>query len=127
MVIVQKGKVGIKPSGGRYKSSRDKRLFERGRVPVLTKIGKEKKVCLRTKGGGEKHKMLVAQTANLFDPKTNKFSKTNIKIVTACPANRHYVRRNIIVKGSIIETDRGKARVTSRPGQTGVINAVLVS
>jgi small subunit ribosomal protein S8e len=42
-------------------------------------------------------------------------------------ANIHYVRRNIINKGAIIETNLGKARVTSRPGQTGTINAVLLS
>ena len=127
MGIVQKGRIGIKPTGGRYKSSRDKRLFERASPPVLTKIGTVKVSSVRTKGGDEKLKVLVAQTANVFDPKTKKFSKAAIKIVTACPANRHYVRRNIIVKGSVLETDKGKARVTSRPGQDGVINAVLVS
>lgn len=127
MAIVQKGRVGIRPSGGRYKSSRQKRLFEIGRTPVLTKIGAEKKVCIRTKGGNEKRKILVANTVNLFDPKTKKFSKATIKIVTNCPANRHYVRRNIIVKSSVIETDKGKAVVTSRPGQDGVMNAVLIN
>lgn len=126
MALVQRGRIGIKPSGGRYKSARQKRLFETGRTPVLTKIGEEKKVCVRTKGGDVKHKMLVAKTVNLLDPKTKKYCKAVIKIVTECPANRHYVRRNIIVKSSIIETDKGKAVVTSRPGQDGVINAVLV-
>ena len=127
MGIVQRGRVGIRPTGGRYKAARDKRLFERGRTPTLTKIGVEKKVFARTKGGDRKRRIIVAQTANVFDPKTKKFSKAAIKIVTACPANRHYVRRNIIVKGSVLETDKGKAKVTSRPGQDGVINAVLVS
>ncbi|MCE4622698.1 MAG: 30S ribosomal protein S8e, partial [Desulfurococcales archaeon] len=32
----------------------------------------------------------------------------------------------IIVKGAIIETTEGKAIVTSRPGQDGVVNAVLI-
>jgi len=127
MGLIQKGRIGIKPTGGRYKSSRQKRLFELGRAPVLTKIGEEKKVVVRTKGGNEKHKIMVAKIVNLFDPKTKKHSTASIKIVTECPANRHYVRRNIIVKSSVIETDKGKARVTSRPGQDGVINAVLVS
>ena len=52
--------------------------------------------------------------------------KAKIEIVTANPANRHYVRRNIMTKGTIIKTDKGDARVTSRPGQDGVINAVLI-
>ncbi|RLF79472.1 30S ribosomal protein S8e, partial [Thermococci archaeon] len=42
------------------------------------------------------------------------------------PANRQYVRRNIITKGAIIQTEIGKAIVTSRPGQDGVVNAVLI-
>ena len=126
MVIVHRGRVGLKPSGGRYKIFRQKRLFERGRTPVLTRIGEEKKVCVRTKGCGVKHKMLVARNVNLFDPSSKKHSKAVVKIVLSCPANRHYVRRNIIVKSSVIETDKGKAVVTSRPGQDGIINAVLI-
>jgi small subunit ribosomal protein S8e len=42
------------------------------------------------------------------------------------PANPHYVRRNILTKGAIVETEFGKARIISRPGQHGVINGVLV-
>jgi small subunit ribosomal protein S8e len=38
----------------------------------------------------------------------------------------NYVRRNILVKGAIIETDKGRVRITSRPGKDGVINGVLV-
>lgn len=29
-------------------------------------------------------------------------------------------------KGAIIETKIGKARITSRPGQSGTINAILI-
>lgn len=126
MVIVQKGRVGIKPSGGRYTAARQKRLFEMGNPPILTRIGETKVRVQRTKGGNEKRKVLIANVANVFDPKAKKFSKATIKIVTMCPANRHFVRRNIMVKGTVIETDKGKAKITSRPGQDGVINAVLV-
>ena len=42
-------------------------------------------------------------------------------------ANPNYVRQNIITKGSVIETEKGKAKVTSRPGQHGVVNAVLLT
>ncbi|MFB6184110.1 MAG: 30S ribosomal protein S8e, partial [Haloarculaceae archaeon] len=42
------------------------------------------------------------------------------------PSNPNYARRNIITKGAIIETSEGRARVTSRPGQDGQVNAVLV-
>jgi len=42
------------------------------------------------------------------------------------PANRHFVRRNILTKGTIIETVKGKAKITGRPGQEGMVNAVLI-
>ena len=63
---------------------------------------------------------------SLYDPKAKKCSKATIKNVSGNPANRHFVRRNIITKGAVVETDKGKARITSRPGQEGTINAVLI-
>ncbi|HDJ25717.1 MAG TPA: 30S ribosomal protein S8e, partial [Candidatus Bathyarchaeota archaeon] len=42
------------------------------------------------------------------------------------PANVDYDRRGVITKGTIIETPIGRAVVTSRPGQDGVVNAVLL-
>jgi len=126
MPIVQRGQVGRKSSGGRYIICRGKRKFELGSNPTLTKIGERKIKVLDTKSFKPKAKLLVAATANLFDPKTKTYSKAAIKIVTANPANRHYVRQNIITRGAIIETDKGKARVTSRPGQDGAVNAVLI-
>ena len=32
----------------------------------------------------------------------------------------------MITKGAILETEDGKCKVVSRPGQSGVINAILV-
>jgi len=63
---------------------------------------------------------------NVVDTKKNKVLKTKVVQVIENPANPHYVRRNIITKGAIIETEIGNARVTSRPGQHGVLNAVLL-
>lgn len=62
---------------------------------------------------------------NVLDPKTNKYEKSKIKTVLETPANMHFARRNIITKGTILNTEKGK--VTSRPGQTGVVNATLIS
>ena len=115
-----------KVSGGRYISYRKKKLYEGGKAATWTKLGNERKVKEKTKGAGYKFKLLAADTANVVDPSTNKFVKAKITTVVGSPANRHFTRRNIIVKGSIIKTDKGKARVTSRPGQDGVVNAVLV-
>jgi len=116
-----------KPSGGRYKDYRKKKQYELGREPAFTKLGKKKVQTIRTMSANMKLRMLSADTANLFDPKTKSFKQVKIKTITDNPANRHFIRRNIMTKGSVIDTELGKARITSRPGQDGVINAVLIS
>ena len=127
MVINHRGRARKKESGGRYKPTRGKRLFMKGSSPTLTVIDEAHKIkVVRTKGDNRKSRVLTANLVNLFDPKTKKFSKANLKSVTECPADDHYVRRNIFVKGAIVETDKGKAKITSRPGQNGSINAVLI-
>lgn len=116
-----------KPTGGRYKQLyRSKRKFETGSNPTFSKIGKMVKRKVRTMGGSFKERFLLADSANVFNPKSKKYQKTAIKTVVENPANRHYVRRNILTRGTIIITELGKARITSRPGQEGTINAVLI-
>jgi len=39
--------------------------------------------------------------------------------------NNDYQRRGVISKGAILETEAGKCKVVSRPGQHGVVNAIL--
>jgi len=53
-------------------------------------------------------------------------SEAEIENVVDNPSNVNYARRNIITKGAVIETSAGRARVTSRPGQSGGVNAVLL-
>lgn len=87
---------------------------------------KKRKQVIRTKGGNKKLRLLSVDTANLFDPKSKTFKQAKIKTITDNPANRHFIRRNIMTKGSVIDTEFGKAVITSRPGQDGVVNAVIV-
>jgi small subunit ribosomal protein S8e len=115
-----------KPSGGRIVQARKKRKREMGREFLEAKIGERKVVKLRVRGGNYKLRLLSVNEANVTDPRTGKTVKTKILGVIENPANRHFVRRNVLTKGAIIETELGKARVTSRPGQDGVINALLV-
>lgn len=114
-----------KISGGRYKY-RVKKKKNLGRLPTYTKLGKRKLKKVKGRSGIEKQKLLKEETANIYDPKTKKYSKLKILNIIDNKANRHFVRRNIITKGAIIKTEKGDARVTSRPGQEGSINAVLV-
>ena len=116
-----------KPSGGRYKQQgRKKKAYELGREPAFTKLEKKRAKYVRTKGNHRKVRLLSTDTANLFDPKAKKYEQVKIKTIVENPANRHFVRRNIMTKGTVIETEKGKARITSRPGQDGSVNAVLI-
>jgi small subunit ribosomal protein S8e len=126
MVIIQ-SKSRRKPSGARYKSKIiKKRQHLIGRMPAMTKIGKTKVQNIRTRSSGQKLRLLTAEKVNLYDPKKKTYSIETIKTVVESPADKNFVRRNIIIKGTIIATDKGNARVTNRPGQDGIINAVLI-
>ncbi len=116
-----------KVSSGVKKAHRKKRLYDFGNRATLTKIGENKVRADRIKGGDSKMRVLMTKSVNVYDPKEKKFKKASIKTVLENPANRHYARANIMTKGAIIETELGKARITSRPGQEGAINATLIT
>jgi len=114
-------------TGRRIRSGRGKRKAEIGREPHLTTLGSPKTKSVRTKGDNKKIRTLTNNTAYVVDQKTGKTTKTEILSVLENSANIHYIRRNIMNKGAIIETKLGKAKITSRPGQSGTINAVLIN
>ncbi len=115
-----------RPSGARAKTNRNKRKMEFGREPAETKIGDRKIKTIRTKGGNEKIRLTNEQKINVVNPKTQKVELADIISVVENHANTHFVRRNIITKGAVIETSSGKVKVTSRPGQDGIINGIIV-
>jgi small subunit ribosomal protein S8e len=102
-----------------------KRNFEKGSFPAETTLGEPKRKIARGHGGTIKVKALSAKHASVTDPKSGKTEKTEILRVVKNSANVDYNRRGVITKGAEIETSLGLARVTSRPGNDGVINAVL--
>jgi small subunit ribosomal protein S8e len=115
-----------KPTGGKIWPKKEKRKYEMGSEFIEPKMAPQKRVELRTFGGGAKLRLLSSDIANISDPKTGKVTKAKILTVVENPADPHFVRRNVLTKGAIINTDIGKARVTSRPGQHGLVNAVLL-
>lgn len=115
-----------KISGGRYKDFRKKRLTDLGRDATLTKIGNLRKSKFGIKSGTKKIVLLSSNIANVYDPKDKKYKKANIETVIDNSANRNFIRRNILTKGTIIKTELGKAKITNRPGQESCINAVLI-
>jgi len=119
-------KLTRKGTGGTRRSSSDKKLSKIGGHFSATKVAqKEVAKKRRTRGGSYKLVKQYAATANVVMPDKS-MKKAKIIRVLESPNNRHYARMNVITKGVVIETDAGKARVTSRPGQHGIVNAVLI-
>ena len=115
-----------KPTGGKKRAYRKKRKFETGSFPTETLFGEEKRKVDRVRGGNVKVRLLSTEEVNLSDPKTGKTERTKILRVLENPANIDYDRRGLLTKGAIVETPLGRAKITSRPGQDGVANAVLL-
>lgn len=125
MTIFQ-GKTKTKSTGGKLKASRSKKRYELGREPTFTRIGPEARKVLRVMGGNSKIVLMRAESVNVYVPAEKVTKKVKIQTVKENPSNPHYVQRNILGKGTVILTELGEAKVTSRPGQDGVVNAVLL-
>ncbi len=115
-----------KRTGGRKRVHRVKRNFESGGFPAETTRGEPKRRSTKGYGGQIKVKALSDKYASVTDQKSGKTEKTEILRVVRNRANVDYNRRGVITKGAEIETSLGLARVTSSPGNDGVINAVLI-
>jgi len=113
-----------KISGGKYRKYRKKKKYEMPGIPRLVRLGEEKKKTIGTRGGGEKVVLLATNKANVLDTKTKKAKVVKIKSVLEIPSNRYL--KNILFKGTIIDTELGKARIINRPGQEGFVQAVLI-
>ncbi len=122
------GRDNKKASGGyRARPYKVKRKALGGGPPTNTTLSsKDIRRVIRVFGGNVKVKAVGVQYANLYIPKEGKAVKVRILRVLETPANRELAKRDVIVKGAIIETERGRAVVTSRPGQDGIVNAVLL-
>ena len=115
---------GRKKTGGKYHPSKKKKLYERPGQRRITKLGDEKRKSQRVLGGNMKVVLLKAKSINLIIE--GKTVKAEIKKIVETPSNRFLARQNIITKGAIVETDKGKAKVTNRPTQEGVVNGILI-
>lgn len=116
-----------KVSGGRYRPFRTKRKCELAGYSANTQLSTEILVrSSRMLGGNIKNRIISTNHINVAGQK-GKMTKTEILNVIENKANPNLVRRNIITKGAIVETKLGKVRVTSRPGQEGSINGVLLA
>jgi len=121
-MVTKKGK---KIYGGKYIKNRKKKMYELAGQKRVVKIGDEKRKTKRNRGGKKKVVSLKAKFVNI-QKKDKGQKKVEIKNVLETPSNRFLARQNILTKGTIVETELGKVKITNRPTQEGTVNGVLV-
>ncbi len=114
-----------KSTGGKKQPHLKKKKYQRGSDFSGTKIADPVRKAHRVCGGGTKVKIVSTNKMNIAD-ENGKVTVAKIISAKDNKANVHFIRRNLITKGAILETDKGLARVTSRPGKDGTVNGVLV-
>ena len=92
---------------------------------LLFSLGEKSKKIIRGLAGIKKQRLLQVDKANVFDS-SGKAQVTKILEVVENKSNPHFVRMGIVTKGAVIKTELGLAKVVSRPGQHGVVNAILI-
>jgi len=113
-----------KGTGGKKVKFSDKRLSQIGGTFTETKLHeKEEKKASRRRGGSGKTKIRKTQFVNVSTGNSTK----KVKITNVIKGNNpDYTRQNIITKGAIVQTELGKVRITSRPGQEGSLSGIVV-
>jgi len=118
-------KKGKKISGGKYIKQRKKRRGELAGQRKTAKLSdSEKRKTVRVRGGLLKTFFLRAKFVNVQTK--GKTKKVEIKNVVSTPSNRFLARQNVITKGTIVDTELGNVRITSRPTQEGAVNGILI-
>jgi len=114
-----------KITGGRRVPLRIRRKYETDRYPNEAINGAQVTVTRRIRGNNQKTALKSIDFVNLATGEA-KVKKTKIIKVLENATNNDYKRRGIITKGAILETAEGKCRVVSKPGQIGIVNAILL-
>ncbi len=114
-----------KITGGRRHPLRTRRKYEIDRYPNEPINGAQITITRHTRGKNRKTALKSIDFVNLSSG-DSKVRKTKILKVLDNATNNDYKRRGIITKGAILETKEGKCRIVSRPGQTGIANAILL-
>ncbi len=113
-----------KITGGRRRPLRSRKKHETNRFPNEALVGEQITITRKVRGKNVKTAIKTIDTVNLVID--SKAKKVKILKVLENATNNDYQRRGIISKGAVLETAEGKCRVMSRPGQHGVVNAVLI-
>ena len=125
---MKKSVEGLKTSkitGGIRHPLKTRQKFQIDRYPNEALMGDQETSTRKTRGNNRKTGLKTVRHVNLVLSDA-KIKRSKIVKVLENKTNNDYQRRGIITKGAILETEDGKCRVISRPGQCGIINAVLV-
>ena len=114
-----------KITGGRRIPLRVRRKYEMDRYPNEPTNGAQVTITRRVRGNNKKTALKTIDFINLATGEA-KVKKVKIIKVLDNATNNDYKRRGIITKGAILETQEGKCRVISKPGQNGIVNAILL-
>ncbi|PBO85484.1 MAG: 30S ribosomal protein S8e [Thaumarchaeota archaeon] len=114
-----------KITGGRRIPLRVRRKYEIDRYPNEPTNGAQVTITRRIRGNNKKTALKTIDFVNLATGEA-KVKKVKIIKVLDNATNNDYKRRGIITKGAILETQEGKCRVVSKPGQNGIVNAILL-
>ena len=118
-------RTGRKITGGRYHANHKKKKVEVPGIPRVVKLRQKRNKFIRGRGGNKRAVLLSEETVNVIDKK-GKAKKVKITNVLETHANRFLARQNVLIKGAVIDTELGKARITNRPSQEGAVNAILL-
>ena len=113
-----------KITGGRRHPLRTRRKYEIDRFPNEALIGDQITITRKVRGKNVKTSIKTIDSVNLAID--SKVKRVKIIRVLENATNNDYQRRGVISKGALLETEEGKCRVVSRPGQHGTVNAILV-
>lgn len=116
---------GRKPTGGKIRVSRGKRKREAGRAPAFTTIGERRLKFVRIRGGGVKLRLISGNQVNVA---LGGGVTKRVKVLgfVENPSDKVLSRRGIITRGALVKTELGLVRITSRAGQHGILNGVIV-
>ena len=118
-----------KPTGGRLKRPnryRGKRRTEVASEEQLAYVGEaDARKNYRKRSGSQTVRILSVNQVNV-NMKDGKTLRATVKNVVGNDADPNYIRRNIVTKGAVLDTDQGLVKVTSRPGMHGVVSGILV-
>ena len=116
-----------KHTGGLIKHTRNRRSDEKDSFSVDTLLGDHSIRVKNSRGGNVKVSLVSDNSVNVIDKSNNSIKKVAITRVLKNPSNRDYERRGVITRGAILDTELGKVRVLSRPGQSGIIDGILIN